>query len=64
MFFLVFIGVPNVFVLFFIGFENHVFLLVFIGCANVSELLVMVFHGFYWFLQWFDPGHENHCKNR
>ena len=22
-----------------------------IGCANVSELLVMVFHGFYWFLQ-------------
>ena len=35
------------------SYDLKIMFFVLIGCANVSELLVMVFHGFYWFLQWF-----------
>ena len=66
---LVFIGFPNVFVLFFIGFENHVFFCFFVFLFLLAvpmflsswSWLFMVSIGFY---NGFHPDHENHCKKQ
>ena len=61
--FLVFILFPNVFVLFFIGVENHVFLFSLAVPMFLSfwSWFFMVFIGSY---NGFDPDHENHCTNQ